>query len=332
MEVDEGAPPAAALAAAGAVAAGGAGGTAHAHALTFLRSQENQPAFPTQNLEKHLKETIGEVDAVTMTTLVNALLVERRVLLHILNGEAYYRAIPSTDCAALTTITPAQFNVWGSIFAAGRKGIFKRDLKKELNMTQAAASKALKKLEAKKLVKTVKTIASRTVNLYVCAGVTPSREHTGGPWYDENQEFDEPFVNMVCQGIPATITKLLRDEGKHPTMPKIMGMVQRFLTQPLQDEDMVMLMWRVIYDGEIEEYQESKEVDRLTPLRRAEIPLEDFVKLQWQIKKPMRTYSFAAETPCGVCPVRLQCTPGGVISPTTCTYMDDWLGSDGLLF
>ena len=30
-------------------------------------------------------------------------------------------------------------------------------------------------------------------------------------------------------------------------------------------------------------------------------------------------------TPCGVCPVVDDCTPGGVISPATCVYLDKWL-------
>jgi DNA-directed RNA polymerase III subunit RPC6 len=33
------------------------------------------------------------------------------------------------------------------------------------------------------------------------------------------------------------------------------------------------------------------------------------------------------DTPCGICPVIRQCSDGGVISPTTCQYMSEWLKS-----
>ncbi len=31
---------------------------------------------------------------------------------------------------------------------------------------------------------------------------------------------------------------------------------------------------------------------------------------------------------CGVCPVFEHCTPGGVISPEACPYIDQWLADD----
>ena len=32
-----------------------------------------------------------------------------------------------------------------------------------------------------------------------------------------------------------------------------------------------------------------------------------------------------ADAPCGVCPVFRDCHPGGLISPETCTYFNEWM-------
>lgn len=38
--------------------------------------------------------------------------------------------------------------------------------------------------------------------------------------------------------------------------------------------------------------------------------------------------NYLTQMPCGVCPLITQCYDGGVISPTTCVYMTEWLETD----
>lgn len=46
----------------------------------------------------------------------------------------------------------------------------------------------------------------------------------------------------------------------------------------------------------------------------------------YKVANSMKSPNFFTESPCGVCPVIGSCVVGGVISPTTCEYMAQWLG------
>jgi RNA polymerase Rpc34 subunit len=38
--------------------------------------------------------------------------------------------------------------------------------------------------------------------------------------------------------------------------------------------------------------------------------------------------NYLTESPCGLCPVASRCCEGGVISPSTCLYMNNWLAAN----
>ena len=47
--------------------------------------------------------------------------------------------------------------------------------------------------------------------------------------------------------------------------------------------------------------------------------------VSYAIAKRITVPDALSAMPCGVCPVFEDCTPGGVISPATCVYIDKWL-------
>ena len=50
-------------------------------------------------------------------------------------------------------------------------------------------------------------------------------------------------------------------------------------------------------------------------------------KVYRSLRKPTAEASMNlwTSTPCGVCPVFDQCSPGGIVSPERCEYLDAWL-------
>ena len=50
-----------------------------------------------------------------------------------------------------------------------------------------------------------------------------------------------------------------------------------------------------------------------------------FDRYRWALPTPR--VNILIDVPCGTCPVRQDCTPGGRISPETCKFMEDWLAT-----
>lgn len=48
-------------------------------------------------------------------------------------------------------------------------------------------------------------------------------------------------------------------------------------------------------------------------------------KKMYKASKPIDGPNFLTATPCGVCPVINQCSEDGLITPSTCIYMTQWL-------
>jgi len=238
------------------------------------------------------------------------------------SGEVLWVKRNPEEARALEGATQEQLLVFQEVRKAGQKGIYKKDLKRSTGIVQGALTRALRSLETRKLVKAVKTIASKTMNLYVTYDVTPLREHTGGPWYEE-QEFDSAFVEQVSSALRHLIQRKENDGGAslielHQTLMDLQA-----TKQELEISDLRSVLQTLYWDGKIE-------------LHRQEMrPLTEFTfdSIRWQTPPPIRANQFTTETPCGGCPVRDKCTPyGGVVSPMLCKYMDTWNGSDGILF
>lgn len=87
------------------------------------------------------------------------------------------------------------------------RGIWTRDIKVATNIPQHTLTKTLKILEQRSLVKSVRSVVSKSKKLYMLYDVMPAKEITGGPWYSD-QEFDHEFVaelgNFVVQVVRST--------------------------------------------------------------------------------------------------------------------------------
>lgn len=84
------------------------------------------------------------------------------------------------------------------------RGIWTRDIKTESNVTQHNLTKILKILEQRLLIKSVRSVVSKSKKLYMIYEASPAKEITGGPWYSD-QEFDSEFVEALSNFIVQTV-------------------------------------------------------------------------------------------------------------------------------
>jgi DNA-directed RNA polymerase III subunit RPC6 len=65
-------------------------------------------------------------------------------------------------------------------------------------------TKTLKILEQRLLIKSVRSVVSKSKKLYVLYDVVPAKSVTGGPWYSD-QEFDHEFVAALSDFIVSAV-------------------------------------------------------------------------------------------------------------------------------
>ena len=96
--------------------------------------------------------------------------------------------------------------VYQRVMRAHNNGIWTKDIKTYSGLPTQTLTKIYKKLETLRLVKTVKSVASKSKKLYMGYDIVPSRAITGGPWYNET-DFDFEFIGAVSDFIATVIRK-----------------------------------------------------------------------------------------------------------------------------
>lgn len=205
---------------------------------------------------------------------------------------------------------------------SSEKGISSRVLKIRTKLPAITINKVLKILETRQLIKSIRSIAAKRQKLYFDIDTVPDAKHSGGIWYDSEGQFDEEFVNFVCKWTVAVIKqhgslhiKELSEKIKKSNISKV----------SIKQSDFIRIIDKLKFENEIEEYIDLNVINR----KSADI---DLTTIKWKVVNKLETPRSLTMFPCGVCPVKDKCTDGGVISPSTCVYMDDWLGSSQLTF
>lgn len=84
-------------------------------------------------------------------------------------------------------------------------------------------TKTLKVLEQRLLIKTVRSVVSKSKKLYMVYDMMPAKEITGGPWYSD-QEFDNDFVTTLGNFIVQVVKNLgMADLGTISDKVRISG-------------------------------------------------------------------------------------------------------------
>ena len=168
-----------------------------------------------------------------------------------------------------------------------------------------ARPQELKNLEAKKLIKSVKSITQKNKKVYMLFNLEPSHEVTGGPWYTD-QEFDSAFYQAVRRVCIQCVESKGTVEAEQ--VLEALGSSGILVDVNLQVQHIVSVLQACVYDRVLQATEGSEDeapvysMARVTPAKNA-----------------------FSQIPCGVCPVRHSCRDEGPISPLNCAYMDAWL-------
>jgi len=271
--------------------------------------------------DKVLQNEMPDVDPRIRVQCINKLLATSRIdLFKSSTGLLYKLKAPSN--AINIRGDQEEKIVFRIIENSGNKGIWLRDIRVQSGLLQTQLNKVLKSLEAKKLVKSVKSVNANKKKVYMLYDLEPDNSITGGTWYSD-QDFESEFVEILNQQCHRF---LLHREEKSVTANKGGGPlavrngslvrineIQSYISElgiskvQLRKEDIDAIMRTLIYDGKAERMSD----DKGEAMYRA-------------VKSPVSMPGLV-QAPCGVCPVIKDCGDKGSITPATCLYLKEWL-------
>lgn len=224
------------------------------------------------------------------------------------NNKLVFKLQSEEDAAKFTGLTAEDRLILQEVEKGGTNAISSKDIRYRAGgVPQQQLAKVLKKLEARKLIKAVKSVSGGNMKKYMLFGLTPSREITGGSWYNGG-EFDHELIRHLQQ---ASISYIQREE--RATAADVHAFIRGsglIKGTPLREADINSILTSLVYDARLEMTRDSIAGD------------EKVYKLI--MMEPGLERAFTS-VPCATCPVSDQCSEFGDISPATCTYMTRWL-------
>eukprot|EP00163_Fabomonas_tropica_P024147 TRINITY_DN4176_c0_g1_i4.p1 TRINITY_DN4176_c0_g1~~TRINITY_DN4176_c0_g1_i4.p1 ORF type:complete len:287 (+),score=29.92 TRINITY_DN4176_c0_g1_i4:104-964(+) len=277
---------------------------AQAERLILDHVEANPAGVPDSTLEASLSHLGVQVRA----QAVNELLKKGLISITQQGQTLVYTAISQEQREKFSGMGPEDMLIYQIIEQSGNTGIWSRDLRFRSSLQQTQIAKILKTLESRRLIKCVKSIQSKNKKVYMLYDIEPSREVTGGAWYNE-QEFDTEFIETLRQVCLSFVT--------HHGKAKLGAVTEhikgsKISRVELSPQDILSILRTLEYDGLIA-------VDSKTSTPQSEDPV-------YKVLKRSET-ELNADTiiPCDVCPVFQSCNPTGQVSPSTCQYWSDYL-------
>lgn len=283
-------------------------------------------------------------------SLLNELVQSNRIQISTLNTssgpELIYKYFNEELAIKLQGLGPEQYSVYQVIESSSNKGVWTRDIKIRTNIQQQVLTKTLKVLEQRKLIKSVRSVMSKSKKLYMLFDLEPAKEISGGPWYTDH-DFDFQFVETLSDNIVSFIDKQgmakMEQIGQHI---RVRGLSKVELTP----EELSLVVQTLVYDGRIEEVSEAAlaigENKALVGLGTNYKVSKDSInqfhhfsqfgedesvrpkKMLYHASAVVSASTSFTEVPCGICPLISRCHVGGIISPERCEYMTNWLNQD----
>ncbi|KAJ7551177.1 hypothetical protein O6H91_06G003200 [Diphasiastrum complanatum] len=130
-----------------------------------------------------LGEQMQDVSLTARAQAINILLQKHQLQVFKHGDTLMYKEQSREEAGRLKGLQPEDLLVYQVIQAAKNDGIWTRDMKRETNLQQPQIAKAIKNLEARKLIKAVQCINNKTKKVYMLAELKPSEKITGGAWY-----------------------------------------------------------------------------------------------------------------------------------------------------
>ncbi|KAI4484092.1 hypothetical protein M0804_007548 [Polistes exclamans] len=271
--------------------------------------------------DKDLMSEMPNLQPIQRAQIINKLLAKGYFDLYKHNGSLLYLLKDPSKTKIAKGSDNEEKIVYSIIEEAGNKGIWIRDIRTKSNLILIQLNKILKKLENKKFIKAVKSVAANKKKVYMVYDLEPDRSITGGAWY-QDQDFEAEFVDILNQQCLRFLEQKREDaikwDGGGPLDAKNIAFassheVLKFISDlgiskvKLMVEDLEMILNTLIYDGKVEK---SVSTDGTNMYRSV---------------RPLLTSTGLLKAPCGVCPVMKNCCDIGDVTPTKCLYMKEWL-------
>lgn len=207
-------------------------------------------------------------------------------------------------------LNPDERAILNLIRSKGDMGIVKTDITKELKMTIPKVTNSIKSLQTKQMIKEVPDIQCKGKKRLLAAEFEPSKDLTGGVWYD-NGRLDTHLIETLKQ----VSLKALADQ-KIATPDGIRHFLNRVMTG-----DLTVVQVKEILDNLILE----KKIVKVRSNGLGEFAAFPMGADCYKLKQREEKVGAMASIPCGACPRINHCAPDGIISPTTCQYYTKWL-------
>ncbi|KAK4705328.1 DNA-directed RNA polymerase III subunit RPC6, partial [Phenoliferia sp. Uapishka_3] len=222
-------------------------------------------AAPNKTISQNdlIKEAGVSVSGAVSEAINSLLRKNLMTMLKTQKGEISFRFIGKDEVKATGSMDSEEKLVYDQIKDAGNQGIWTKIITTRTGLPRGSIAKALKVLEMKKAIKSVKSVKTPTRKIYMLAGLTPSVEITGGPWFTDN-ELDLEFVTMLkrcaekllqdtsipggSQIYPTSMTPFL------PTVKDVKDYISslKVAAVELMDEHVESLLDLMVYDGTVE--------------------------------------------------------------------------------
>ncbi|KAL9600815.1 MAG: hypothetical protein Q9219_002953 [cf. Caloplaca sp. 3 TL-2023] len=114
------------------------------------------------------------------------------------DGRAVWRVVKKEDAQKYKSLTADEALVYSLIESSGREGIWSRILRSKSGLHMTVMTRCLKTLEGKSYIKQIKTVKFPNRKTYMLAGLQPSEDVTGGPFYTDGV-LDDEFVHQMAR-------------------------------------------------------------------------------------------------------------------------------------
>ena len=270
--------------------------------------------------DQDLATKISHIPVNDRAQAINALLAGRKLQIFKDGDTIVYKLVNTTEAVKFRGLASEDLLVYQIIQQSGNSGIWTKELKQRSNLPQAQITKIFKSLEARKLIKAVKSVSQQNRKVYMLFELEPSREITGGAWYTEH-EYDAEFINVLRE----QCEKFIVAQGK-VTLDQVSDFVEKTKLSHVElgKEEVLQIVNTLVYDGKVDQVDErvrgegdADDVEGDGDVGNDEKDYGDgdgvtyYTPAAW----PIPEKSALTSVPCGVCPVFDECKPGGLISP-----------------
>eukprot|EP01105_Mastigella_eilhardi_P017675 TRINITY_DN4071_c0_g1_i2.p1 TRINITY_DN4071_c0_g1~~TRINITY_DN4071_c0_g1_i2.p1 ORF type:complete len:287 (-),score=82.20 TRINITY_DN4071_c0_g1_i2:50-910(-) len=242
-----------------------------------------------------------------IASVLNGLLKSGQLQVLKIQGHVAFKTVNTEEREKFRGLGSEDRLIYQLIEQSKDRGIWIRDLRVKSNLQQPQITKILKALESRKLIKAVKSVVAKNRKVYMVYDVEPSREITGGAWYNE-QDLDEDFIEVLhdqCYLFISNKSFASAEEVYHFIKES------RVFEADLRLEDIQTVLNTLIFDGLVEDIRDPRgpafSAKVLYKRARLDLPPNEFT-----------------HSPCSICPVFESCAPNGVVNPVVCPYLTAW--------